>query len=162
MDTEQKMTRGSKIFFLILALLIVGSVGFTFWRIFIAKDYQIIAEVSCDTMTESCFFWEDEEGAYTYKMISKKASNIYACEQTEPSTPAGRDKIDCTEELSCLESEEDCEYIVCDPAELAEGEVCVGPGVEAEIEDEEEETEEILESEIMDDTEVIEEEPDLI
>jgi hypothetical protein len=162
MDTEQKMTKGSKIFFLVLALLIIGSIGFTFWRIFIAKDYQIIAEVSCDTMAASCFFWEDEEEAYTYKMISKKASNIYACEQAE-------EKIDCDEELSCLEDEEDCEYIVCDPAELAEDEICVGPGVEAEIEDEEE-IEEMLESEIMDgeeieesgEEEVIEEEPELI
>lgn len=128
MDTEQKITRGSKIFFLVLALLIIGSIGFTFWRIFIAKDYQIIAEVSCDTMTESCFFYEDEDGAYTYKIISKKAANIYACEQTE-------NKIDCNEELSCLENEEDCEYMVCDPAELADGEVCVGPGIEDEIEE---------------------------
>ncbi len=148
MDTEQKMTRGSKVFFLVLALLIIGSVGFTFWRIFIAKDYQIIAEVSCDTMTESCFFYEDEEEAYTYKMISKKAANIYACEQTE-------ERIDCTEELSCLESEEDCEYMVCDPAELEEGEVCVGPGVEADIEETE-----IIEG--LDAGEIIAEEPELI
>lgn len=162
MDTEQKNIRNNKIFFTIFTLLILSSIFFTFWRIFIAKDYQITAEVSCDTMTESCFFYEDEEESYTYKLISKKAANIFACEQTE-------EKADCTEELSCLDGEEDCEYMVCDQAELAEGEVCVGPGVEVETEDEEE-IEEMLESDIiesekiewLDEGGIIEEEPELI
>lgn len=119
---------GNRIFYTILILLILASVGFTFWRIVIQKDYQIVAEVSCDPATESCFHYEGvvcdgtdtecvPEEAYDYKMVSKKASTIYACEQTE-------EKIDCTEELSCLESEIDCEYTYCDPAELGEGESC--------------------------------------
>jgi hypothetical protein len=112
----------NKIFYTILILLILGSVGFTFWRIVIQKDYQIIAEVSCDPVTESCFHYEPEpcamddyeclsapiEEAYDYKLISKKAANIYICEQTE-------EKIDCAEELSCLDNEKNCEYTFCDP-----------------------------------------------
>ena len=105
----------NKIFYTILILLILASVGVTFWRIVIEKDYQIVAEVSCDPATESCFHYEgvicddpadlecEAEDAYDYKMISKKAATIYACEQTE-------EKDGCTEELSCLEGEEDCEY----------------------------------------------------
>jgi hypothetical protein len=119
----------NKIFYTILILLILGSVGFTFWRIVIQKDYQIVAEVSCDPATESCFYYEGAvcddptdlecvaEEAYDYKMISKKAATIYACEQTE-------EKLGCTEELSCLEAESDCEYTNCDPAELGEDEAC--------------------------------------
>lgn len=113
----------NRFFYLIFILLILFSIGFTFKRIFIEKNYQILAEVSCDPQVELCFYYEpeecavndndcllDPEEAYSYKLISKKASNIYACEQTE-------DKIDCGEELSCLEGEENCEYIYCDPNE---------------------------------------------
>jgi len=121
----------NKIFYSILILLILGSVGVTYWRIVVQKDYQIVAEVSCDPTTESCFHYEPEpcatdnydclskppEEAYDYKMISKKAAVIYACEQTE-------EKIGCAEELSCLENETDCSYTNCDPAELGEGEAC--------------------------------------
>jgi hypothetical protein len=105
---------GNRIFYTVLILLILGSVGFTFWRIVIQKDYQIVAEVSCDPATESCLHYEGvicdgtdiecvPEEAYDYKMISKKAASIYACEQTE-------EKNGCGEELSCTESEADCSY----------------------------------------------------
>lgn len=133
----------NKIFYTILILLIILSVGFTFWRIVIQKDYQIIAEVSCEPALESCFYYEGvscddpadfecvPEEAYAYKIISKKAANIYACEQTE-------EKLDCTKELSCLEGEEDCEYTLCDPEA---DEVCAVP---EEVVEEVLETEEIL------------------
>lgn len=110
----------NKIFYSILIVLILGSVGFTFWRIVLQKDYQIVAEVSCDPATESCFHYEGvvctdltdtdcvPEEAYDYKLISKKAATIYACEQTA-------EKLGCTEELSCLENEADCDYTYCDP-----------------------------------------------
>jgi hypothetical protein len=110
----------NRIFYSILILLIIGSVGFTFWRIVIQKDYQIVAEVSCDIATESCFNYEGvvcddttdieciAEEPYNYKIISKKAATIYTCEQTE-------EKLGCSEELSCLEGEADCEYTNCDP-----------------------------------------------
>ena len=118
----------NKIFYSILALLILGSIGVTFWKIVIQKDYQIIAEVSCDPATESCFRYEPEpcaaddsacvpEEAYDYKMISKKAATIYTCEQTE-------EKAGCSEELACLDNETDCTYTFCDQQELEEGEAC--------------------------------------
>jgi hypothetical protein len=135
----------NKIFYSILILLILGSVGFTFWRIVIQKDYQIVAEVSCDPAAESCFHYDGvvcdgkdpecvPEEAYDYKMISKKAASIYACEQTE-------EKVDCTEELSCLEGEENCEYTNCDPAELGEDESCAtivpeAPSISTSVEEE--------------------------
>lgn len=115
---EKKSGVGNKIFYTILILLILGSVGVTFWRIVIEKDYQIVAEASCDPVIESCFYYEGvtcdgtdsecvPEAAYDYKLISKKAANIYTCEQTE-------EKVGCSEELSCLEGEEDCVYTYCD------------------------------------------------
>lgn len=127
-ETEKKLTIANKVFYVVLILLIFGSVGFTFLRLVIWKDYQIIAEVSCDPVVESCFHYEPElcieddiecvpEEAYDYKIINKKASTIYACEQTE-------EKIGCNDELSCVENEEDCSYTLCDPTNLGENEVC--------------------------------------
>ena len=122
MDTiEKKSSLGNKIFYTILILLIIASVGVTFWRIVIVKDYQIEAEVSCDPAVESCFYYQPvecdlmdyeclsqtPEEAYDYKMISKNAGIIYACEQTE-------EKLGCSEELSCLENEPKCSYTLCD------------------------------------------------
>ncbi len=134
-ETEQKLTTANKIFYIVLVLVIVGSVGFTFLRLVVWKDYQIVAEVSCEPAVESCFHYEPEpcaegdtaclalplEEAYDYKLISKKAATIYACEQTA-------EKLGCSpEELSCVENEEDCSYTFCDLDNLAEGEACSAP-----------------------------------
>lgn len=130
METENKSKTGDRVFYTILILLILGSVGATFYKIVWQKDYQIVAEVSCDPTIESCFHYEGvvceasnldcvSEDAYDYKLISKSAASIYTCEQTE-------EKLDCGTELSCLEDEKNCEYTYCDSAELSEGEACAG------------------------------------
>jgi hypothetical protein len=124
-----KSEKGNKIFYIILALLIASSVGITFYKIVILKNYQIVAQVSCDPKQEKCFVSQCDPATDTtcpeklyerisyYKNISKKAATIYACESTTP-------KIGCNEELSCTEGEQDCSYTFCDPAELADGEAC--------------------------------------
>jgi len=129
METVDNKTKfANRIFYVILILLIAASVGITFWKIVIQKDYQIVAEVSCDPTTEACYRYEPEpctegdlecvpEEAYDYKMISKKAAEIYACEQTE-------EKLGCNEELSCVENEADCSYTLCDPEKLEDWEAC--------------------------------------
>jgi hypothetical protein len=125
----------NKIFYTILILLILGSIGFTYWRIVIEKDYQIVAEVSCDPSIETCFRYEPEpcvtsdsecvpEEAYDYKMISKKAADIYACEQTE-------EKLGCSEELSCVENESNCAYTNCDLNNPDEADTCSVPAEES-------------------------------
>jgi len=125
---EEKSKVGNRIFYIVLILLILGSVGVTFYKIVWQKDYQIVAEVSCDPTVESCFYYEGvicedsdlecvPEDAYDYKLISKKASDIYTCEQTD-------EKLGCDEELSCTDGEENCSYTYCDPENLAVGELC--------------------------------------
>ena len=128
-NNEQTSKNGGWIFLLILILLILGLVVFAYWSIVVERGYQIVSEVYCDPAEESCFYYEGvvcddpsdtecvPEEAYDYKIISKKAAAIYACEQTE-------EKIDCGEELSCLENEANCEYTNCDPDNLGEGEIC--------------------------------------
>ena len=124
-----KSEMANKIFYIILALLIATSVGVTFYKIVILKDYQIVAQVSCDPASEKCFVSQCDpvdddtcpeklyERISYYKNISKKASTIYNCESTE-------EKNGCNEELSCVEGEQDCSYTPCDPTQLADGESC--------------------------------------
>lgn len=120
---------GERIFYIVLGLLIAVSIGATYYRIVILKDYQIVAQVSCDPTQERCFVYEcdpeidgecseiPEENISYYKNISKKAANIYACENTS-------EKLGCGEELSCTAWEFDCSYTYCDPSQLLEGERC--------------------------------------
>jgi hypothetical protein len=119
---DRKTVIANRIFYVLLALLLIGSVVTTFIKIVVLKNYQIVAETSCDPALESCFAYEDEETElYFYKLISKKASNIVACEATE-------EKIGCAEELSCIEDEENCSYTYCDPENLEEGQMCAEEG----------------------------------
>ena len=100
----------------------------TFFKYYIYKDFQIVAEVSCDPATEVCFHYEGvicaegdaecvPEEAYDYKIISKNASSIYACEQTE-------EKNGCNEELSCTDGEENCSYENCTEDAISDGVTC--------------------------------------
>ena len=126
-STEQKSSKANKIFYIIVFLAIAISIGLTFYKLIILKDYQIESEVSCDPTTEKCFVvtcdpaTDDTCTASStptyYKNISKKASTIYTCEATA-------DKVGCTEELSCTEGELNCSYTYCDPTQLLDGEVC--------------------------------------
>ena len=119
-NTDKKTKILNRIFYITLVVLILASVGVTFYKIVILKDYQIIAETSCDIETEeNCFAFGDEETGETsyYKIINKNANTIYLCEATE-------ERLGCNEELSCIEGEENCSYTYCDRENLAEGEVC--------------------------------------
>lgn len=128
-SSDKKSKNANRVFYMILVLLIIGSVGVTFFKIVIKKDYQILAETSCDPKTEKCFARtcdptsdstcpaiEADRTTY-YKIISKNASSIALCEATT-------DKIGCDTELSCTSNEISCSYTYCNPDELIDGEVC--------------------------------------
>ena len=136
MNPSQKPSREklfNRLFYIVFFLLIIGSVAFTFYRIYIKLDYQILASTSCDPQIETdgdCFAYEEEvvnteaDGVETttnetsyYKLISKKAANISTCESSE-------EKLGCTEELTCLENETDCSYEYCTDENVPEGESC--------------------------------------
>lgn len=128
MDNSIKSGNKSNIiFYTLLALLLAVSIGFTYYKIVILKNYQIVAQVFCDPATEKCFkticdLATDNTCSATssptyYKNISKKASTIYACESTA-------EKIGCKDELICTVGESDCSYTFCNPLKLASGEEC--------------------------------------
>jgi len=123
------MEKANKIFYIILSLLIVGSIGITFLKIVILKNYQIIDQVSCDPKIEKCFMSECDPASDDtcpvdpaqrisyYKKISKNAGVIYACGNTA-------EKIGCEGELSCTVGEQKCSYMYCDQNNLEDGEKC--------------------------------------
>ncbi len=129
MGNETSSQKGSKIFYTIISLLIIGSIAVTFYKIVVMKDYQVIATTSCNPELEKCFKAECdptdddscpqniEERATYYKKISKKASVILLCEKTT-------EKNGCNEELSCTAGELSCSYTYCSPDSLEEGEQC--------------------------------------
>ena len=52
------MDKKNKIFFIVVFLLLFGSVGATYLRIVVFKNYIVEAQADCDPETEKCFVWE--------------------------------------------------------------------------------------------------------
>jgi len=128
------MDKKTKIFWLVMIVLILASVASAFYRYIIKKDYNIQAQVDCDPSQEACFVWEcdpenSEEGEactgdpeadyWTYKIINKNASRIVSCDQ---------DDEDC-EALFCGENEPDCGFVFCNEENKEEygSEICTSP-----------------------------------
>ena len=124
------MDKKSKIFFLVFFLLIVGSIGVTYYRYVVVRDYMIQAEAPCDPYTEQCFVYtcdpvaeecsgDPAEDTSYYKMITRNAKNIPLCDPNDE---------DC-DALTCPEGEADCILTLCDSTTAAEGEVCNDPAL---------------------------------
>ena len=132
-DSEIKLDRKSKVLFLILGILIVGSVAATYWRYMMKRDYIIQAQIDCDPETENCFIWKCdpmslEEGEectgvpdndiWYYKILNRNAKNIPDCDPKDEN---------CTAYV-CGEGEKDCSEELCDPENVPDGEECNNPG----------------------------------
>lgn len=122
------MDKKSKILLWVLALLIVTSIGVTFWRIMIKKDYVIEAQADCDPTTEKCFVsvcdpkketcTGDEEKDTTYfKKISRLAFNIPLCDPADKECQA----------LVCPEGEKGCTVNFCDEKTKGKDGECSDP-----------------------------------
>ncbi len=88
----------SQYLFLILGLLIVGSIIITYHRIVVLRDYEVVAHISCDSEREQCFTEEDGDQTYYYKIIHKQARYMASCNPDEEECP----------ELSCAVGEPKC------------------------------------------------------
>jgi len=97
------MDKVNKVLLVALGILLVYAVVATYYRVFVARDYQVVAEIECDPETESCFVWEDENGEVSYyKLITRIAANAPACDIENES---------CS--FECGDKELDCAYIYC-------------------------------------------------
>ncbi|MDP1814562.1 MAG: hypothetical protein Q8K92_08965 [Leadbetterella sp.] len=129
---EAVRPRAERIFFLVFILLIVGSIGVTYWKIMVKRDYVIVAQADCDPYEEECFVhicdpdpaadgeWctgDPEEDIWYTKNISRMAYNIPDCDPNDE---------DCAA-LVCEEGEKDCSYELCDEMNVPEGDTCNDP-----------------------------------
>lgn len=113
------MDKKSKILLAVFVALIFISVGVTYWRMMIARDYIVEAQVDCDPYAEECFVWEcdpqsseegeactgeAEEDVWYFKVARRNAGNVPFCDPEEDE--------DCLPFL-CAEGEKDCEEEFC-------------------------------------------------
>lgn len=114
------MDKKSKILLAVFCLLIIGAVGATYWRIFIARDYIIESQIDCDPTVDACFIWEcdpnstvdgeactgdPESDIWYYEIARRKASNIPLCDPEQDET---------CDPWTCEENEKDCSMTFCD------------------------------------------------
>lgn len=136
------MDKKNKIFFIVLFLLIFGSIGATYLRIVVFKNYIVEAQVDCDPETEKCFVWEcdpastvegeactgdAENDTWYYQLVKRKAYNVPLCNPDEDENlPAG--EAECVPMECDATTEKDCEIIFCDDENKIEQEVeCSDP-----------------------------------
>jgi len=129
------MDKKNKIFFIVLFLLIFGSIGATYLRIVVFKNYIVEAQADCDPETEKCFFWQcdpnsteegeactgdEENDSWYYQLIRRKAYDVPLCNPDD-------DEL-CTPMECNPEREEGCEIVFCDEETKIEQEVeCSDP-----------------------------------
>lgn len=141
------MDKKSKIFLAVFFLLILGSVGATYWRIFVKHDYIISAQTDCDPTIDKCFIWEcdpastaegeactgdPEADTWYYQIVNRKAANIPLCDPNDENCQA----------LVCDEGEKDCEVVFCDDTNKIEQKVECNDPVQYNIDNPAEEEEE--------------------
>ena len=130
---EASQPRAEKIFFIILGLLIFGSVTATYYRIMIQKNYIIEAQADCNPYVQKCFVWQcdptsDVDGekctgdaeadVWYYELVERNASKIPLCNPDDENCKA----------LECEDGELDCQYIFCDDkTKLAQEAECSDP-----------------------------------
>jgi hypothetical protein len=129
------MDKKSKVLLWALALLIVASVGVTYWRIMIKKDYVVEAQVDCDPYENECFVWEcdpestvegeactgDSEADTWYFAVAKRnAGKIPLCDSETDEN---------CDPWTCEEGEKDCEAVFCEESIMEEqyASACIDP-----------------------------------
>lgn len=109
------MDKKSKILIVIVGLAILTSIGVSFYKYVVVKNYQIFAEMPCDPTIDNCFVRTAEDNSTsTYKLLSRQASNIPLCD------PA----VETCRALTCEPNELNCEITTCNEEDLPEGEAC--------------------------------------
>lgn len=122
METEDtsKTDMRSKVLLAVFGTAIILSVGVSFYRYMVVRDYIIEAQVDCDPTAEACFVYEcdpesedpeamctgsPEEDIWYYRIIHKNAMNISACDDQNQEACAS---------LTCAENEKECGYTFCE------------------------------------------------
>lgn len=124
------MDKKSKIILSIFAFIILVSVGVTYFRIMVKRDYVVEAQTDCDPYENQCFVWEcdpqstvegeactgdPESDTWYFQVAKRNARNIPLCnpETDENCNP-----------WTCSENEKDCEAVFCNETNM-EGQYAV-------------------------------------
>lgn len=144
------MDKKSAIFLTVFVSLLVISVGITFIRIYVQKDYVIQNQIDCDPYTEKCFIWEcdpqssvegeactgdPEMDIWYYAVAQRKAYMIPDCDPNDEN---------CVP-FECLDGEKDCNVTFCDETTKEEQGVECNDPVQYSIDNPEEEESECAE-----------------
>jgi hypothetical protein len=122
------MDKKSKILLTVFFLLIIVSVGATFWRIYIKKDYVIQNQIDCDPTINKCFIWEcdpastvegeactgdPETDIWYYQIAERNANMIPNCDPNDENC----------DPWTYEEGEKDCSMTFCDETNKKEQKV---------------------------------------
>jgi hypothetical protein len=131
-NQEIRLNRKSKALFLVLGCLILVSIGATFYRYIVKRDYIVQAQIDCDPETENCLVWRcdpasivegeactgtPENDIWYYKILNRNAKNIPDCDPKDENCTA----------YQCEPHEQECEMTSCSPDSLKKGEECSVP-----------------------------------
>lgn len=106
--------KGVKLFTLVIILASVVSISVSFYKFYIARDYLIFSNVSCDSTLHSCFVGDSDATSQYYEKVSKIANTIPVCNGWLNQCP----------ELSCTQGGPSCTVEYCSPDT---GDTCYGP-----------------------------------
>lgn len=119
------MDKKSKIFFIVLGILIVASVTVTYWRIMVKRDYVVEAQTDCDPTVDKCFIWkcdpastvegeactgDPDKDTWYFQVARRNAAKIPLCDP---------DKDDSCKPWDCDPAlEKDCSVTFCTEDQL--------------------------------------------
>jgi len=106
--------KGVKLFTLVIILASVVSIGVSFYKFYIARDYLIFANISCDPALHSCFAGDGNGAPQYYEKISRMANTIPECNGWLNQCP----------ELTCAQGDSNCTIEYCS---TDTGDTCYGP-----------------------------------
>lgn len=109
-----KYDKQSRCLFIVICLIIVFIVSYSYYNFFFKNDYVVTKQISCDPKVDSCF-------------VSDCKSNDSTCDPTAtylkievPSKYAGSDY----DSLTCAKGSSLCRVITCEDDTLDAGEKC--------------------------------------
>lgn len=121
----------SEVFYVFLALIIVGATFAAYERFVVLHDYVIETEIECDPSVDACFVaicdpeeeecaGDPEEDTSFYKLISRNVSAFPDCSSSAESA--------CQQPDVCGEDEKECVATLCDTENASDRETeCTNP-----------------------------------
>ena len=129
------MDNKTKIFWVVVLLTFIGSIGFSYWRFVVKRDFVVFMHTECDPFVERCFVercdpaaegedeWpcvgnEDEDVSF-FKIQKRNASFIPLCSSDD----------ETCDPFECTKGEKDCSVLYCDEDDenFEDGQECNDP-----------------------------------